>query len=84
MRISPERRVVAIGLLVTAAFSIAWSFAAEPSNVAPAALSAGKMTVADAGQDAYLRHSNVLSQDQLKQVADGKQFFERRPPAVRG
>jgi hypothetical protein len=84
MRIYPERRVGAFGLLVRAAISIAWPFAAEPSDVAPSALSAGEMTVAAASQDGYLHHSNVLSQDQLKQVADGKQFFERRPPAVRG
>ena len=75
MRVHLVQRGAVLGLVVAAASAV---YAVEQLSVDPAALSAGEMTVADAGRNAYLRYSPVLDEEQRKRVADGRQFFETK------
>jgi CxxC motif-containing protein (DUF1111 family) len=72
------QREAMLGLLMVGASTASLLLAADALDIPPDALSAGAMTVADTSSNAYLRSSPLLNQVQLKQVADGRQFFETK------
>lgn len=78
MQVRVAQREILLGLLMAGASTATLLLAADALDVPPDALSAGAMTVADTSSNAYLRSSPLLDQVQLKQVADGRQFFETK------
>jgi CxxC motif-containing protein (DUF1111 family) len=78
MQVRVAQREAMLGLLMVGASTASLLLAADALDIPPDALSAGAMTVADTSCNAYLRSSPLLDQVQLKQVADGRQFFETK------